>query len=296
MSSDTTEGATAPDSRTLRRRVFEAIRESGPGPTVSAATDAALAVFQGELAELSAENARLARLIEAEAAEIEGKRTKRDAEMGRLRAELKRERTFTGMAERLALEADAERAGSEARYATLNARHRRAVADHRKAADAITERAEKAEADLAEMTLCRDNAVRAAQHADQSIDVDLEGLVADWVAELGIEWTHGTDDRRLAGGFVDLVRPVIAHAVKRAEGAEAERDEQRAELEAERRQVVLLLSDVLPRCERRAERAEDERDRLRTALEEVALRTVQRDLSQIAKAALAGRQDGDGDG
>lgn len=166
MSADITDGEAAPDGRMndLRGEIFEAIRNSGPGPTVSAATDAAMAVYQSELA--------------AKDAEIKAHMVVRNAADAMARVRLRM-------------------------------------------AETQRKRAERAEADLAEMTLCRDNAVRAAEHADQSINVDLEGLVADWVAKLGIEWTHGMDDRRLAGGFVDLVRPVIAHAVKRAELAEA---------------------------------------------------------------------------
>ncbi|MCW2898800.1 MAG: hypothetical protein JWO67_1065 [Streptosporangiaceae bacterium] len=87
--------------------------------------------------------------------------------------------------------------------------------------------------DLAEMTALRDNALRAAEHADQSIDVDLEGLIGDGLASLGVEWEGSPDDSAppwLLDAVVDLVRPVVAHAVKRAEAADAERDALKATL------------------------------------------------------------------
>lgn len=77
---------------------------------------------------------------------------------------------------------------------------------------------------LDEMTALRDNAVRAAEHADQSIDVDLDGLIGDGLASLGVEWDggeNGAHPKWLETAVIDLVRPVVAHAVKRAETSEA---------------------------------------------------------------------------
>jgi hypothetical protein len=105
-------------------------------------------------------------------------------------------------------------------------------------------------ADLAEMTACRDAALRQAQHADQSLgEVDLAGLVGDGLAALGREWDSVPPDTPpgwLIDAVVGLVRPVVAHAVKRAEQAEAELAQWRhvfggtAELEATRARLARL--------------------------------------------------------
>lgn len=77
---------------------------------------------------------------------------KRDVEMGRLRSQIRNERTRAKTARRQALEADASRAEAEAararveaRHTQLRAKHLRAVADHQHALDAATDRAERAE-------------------------------------------------------------------------------------------------------------------------------------------------------
>lgn len=70
--------------------------------------------------------------------------------------------------------------------------------------------------------------------------------------------------------------------------------------EADSREMTrLLIADARSEIKQiREELAERQRDyaRLRAALEEIAHRTVQRDLSQLAKAALNDQQDGDGHG
>lgn len=84
-------------------------------------------------------------------------------------------------------------------------------------------RAKRAEADLKEMTRLRDNALRQAEHADQSIDVDLEGTVEDALAAMGWEWESTGDDSppdELVQTIVGALRPIVAHATKRAEAAE----------------------------------------------------------------------------
>ena len=77
---------------------------------------------------------------------------KRDVEMGRLRSQIRNERTRAKMANRRALEADAARAEAEAAYARAEARHAtvkatylRTIADQQHALDAATDRAERAE-------------------------------------------------------------------------------------------------------------------------------------------------------
>jgi hypothetical protein len=74
-------------------------------------------------------------------------------DVGQLQVELKRERMLSRMAQQHAMRCDADQAAAEAaqaraeaRYAGLNAHHLRAVADHRADLDAMTERAERAEA------------------------------------------------------------------------------------------------------------------------------------------------------
>jgi hypothetical protein len=110
---------------------------------------------------------------------------------------------------------------------------------------------ERLRTDLAEMTACRDNALRQAAHANQSIHVDLEGDITDAIAAMDWEWPSTGDNsppEELVTTIVATVRPIVAHAVKRAEQAEAE---------------VARLSDF---GLKERERHEAERDALKAAL------------------------------
>lgn len=98
--------------------------------------------------------AELLRRAEKAEAVIEAKRGTRDTEMGRLRGQIKRERTHARMAQQHAMrcdasqaEAEAAQACAEANLAKLKAEHLRAAAEHEHKIDALTGRAERAEAD-----------------------------------------------------------------------------------------------------------------------------------------------------
>ncbi len=113
--------------------------------------------------------------------------------------------------------------------------------------DAAVQRAEQAEAALAEMTRLRDNALRAAAHADQSIDVDLDGIIGDGISDLGIDWDEGVSQDWFAAKVVAFVRPVVAHATKRAEQAEAETKRLTDERDALLTELTALMDTIINR-------------------------------------------------
>lgn len=113
------------------------------------------------------------------------------------------------------------------------------------------QRAETAEAALAEMTLCRDNAIRAAERADQPIEFHLDEQLRDGLAGIA-EWEHpGEPDQApdwLIDAVVRVVRPELARLASKLAAAESG------------------LSNAMGAWENEAEALEAERDELRARI------------------------------
>jgi molecular chaperone GrpE (heat shock protein) len=118
----------------------------------------------------------------------EPKRT-RDTELGRLRGQVRRERTHAKMAKRHAMDCDASQAEAEAaqvraeaRHTNLKAKHLRAVADHEHEIDALADRAEQAEADVAES---REEVRLALDALRKGATANADEILADLLETLG---------------------------------------------------------------------------------------------------------------
>lgn len=156
--------------------------------------------------------------------------------------------------------------------------------------------------DLAEALRHREVAIRQTVHADQSIEpIDLEGVLNDALFGL-YEWDgeNGPDSAPdlLINRIVATVRPIVAHAVKRAEQAETElavwrEDHQHAQARLAQRLdqrldatvTVLGLARIATEAidEAEAERDQQRREaaeyrRANTSLQEInTIRTTERD-------------------
>lgn len=80
-------------------------------------------------------------------------------------------------------------------------------------------RTTKADADLTEMTHCRDNAIRALRRDDIDTDLDIEDVIANELAGQGWDWEDDDAPRNIAELLAPAIRPALAKATQQRDQA-----------------------------------------------------------------------------
>ncbi|MFJ5923877.1 hypothetical protein ACIQF6_14890 [Kitasatospora sp. NPDC092948] len=108
------------------------------------------------------------------------------------------------------------------------------IAHARRDVPALIARVQELEQQLAEMTRCRDAAIRALNRDDIDTDIDVEDTVANPLWGPGWDWEDEHTPRRIARDIAPEIRPALAKATQQRDAALA----RIVELEAENERLA----------------------------------------------------------
>ena len=141
---------------------------------------------------------------------------------------------------------------------------------------ALVDEIRRLRGELAEMTHCRDNAIRAAERADQPIEFDLDQELRDGLEGIA-EWPDGTDlaPDWLINAVARIVRPELARLTEQRDHLVSAFDK----LSDQMGELVQAAQGERGRYVAENQRLREEADRLRAAWESAwAQRNETRDL------------------
>ncbi|MFE6500732.1 hypothetical protein [Kitasatospora sp. NPDC057738] len=108
---------------------------------------------------------------------------------------------------------------------------------------ALLDRVRELTADLAEMTHCRDNAIRALRRDDIDTDLDIEDTIANEMSVQGWDWEDDDAPRTIATILSPVIRPALAKATQQRDEALARVRQLEAEQAATKAPTILWLAE-----------------------------------------------------